>query len=189
MSDIPPPPVQRPTSPNQPPAVQPGRWRRRAGDMFDALGSRAAVRVVLLMMLVYAATSGMLVFGYAEVSRCVANYADASAASNKLRAGAAAEDRALDARLETVNASDIARIRADQAAMLKMFLLLSTPKAQQDRRQVKAAFDGTVRSYVVSAQVLAKNQAERNNIARERAAVQARRAASPVPAGPSITCG
>jgi len=156
----------------------------RRGRFLLAIGSPSAVRFIFVGMFVYAIIIGSLMLGYARVQGCLSDYSDQAAASTKGRSEAAAEDRRLDAREALIDESDRERMRADQAAMLK--LLQTAATATQEEKL--AAFKELIDTNTTSAEVLAHNDAERDRITAARQASEAKRAANPVPEPPSEIC-
>lgn len=124
------------------------------------------------LMIVYALVIGLLVYGYADVSNCLASYADRSATSTNARAVLAGEDRALDERDRQ------ARDRAEVALDNALAALVAVPNNQQ---KTALAFANlvTVRKEVAAVRV------ETN---RQRAENEAQRKKSPPPPPPSQTC-
>lgn len=140
------------------------------------------IRLITAGMILYAVVLGCLVAGYARVSGCIASYAERSAASTAARADLAAQDRMLD------EASRKAQQRADDAIDVFLCSLAGAPG------QCKTIVQGEPRPtrQQAYAQLLAVRldvSHERARISTQRAANEKERAAHPVPAPPSQTCG
>lgn len=156
----------------------------RHGRFLLAIGSPKAVRFIFAGMLVYALVIGGLMLGYADVQHCLANYTDAAARSAQTRAAAAAQDRALNARIEAVSLSDRQRIIANQ-------------KASQELIEKSIETDGAVPDEVLlkytkisdeSLRIFLKNEEERAAINEQRRRVEALRDSAPAPDAPSDSC-
>lgn len=159
------------------PASRPQRF-------WQSLGTPSAVRVVVVLVLVYAVVIGALFVGYVKVQSCVTKYSDEAARSTKARADAAAEDRLLNAADSALEDSDRAALRANAAALTATLQATVT----RDEKTVKAAFGRLLATQEKSAKVLDGNEVKRLGIRKERAAIEARRAQSPPPPPPSETC-
>lgn len=157
--------------------------RRR---VWTALGTPGAVRIVTLMMLLYAVVIGALVFGYAKVQSCVTDYANSSASATKARADAAADDRRLDGAESTLDDSDRVRYRADSRAMSQ--LLAGFTKPNPDQATTKLRFENLLVVDAESSRILDANDGRRQEIRQERARIEAQRAKNPPPPPPSETC-
>lgn len=136
------------------------------------LGTASSVRLISVGMAVYALVIGLLVFGYANVSNCLATYADKSANSTAARAKIASEDRELDAR------DRVARDKAETALDRALMAIVQQP---QDRAETTAAFTELVKVRSAAA-------ATRTETNRQRALNEAERKKSPPPPPPSQTC-
>ncbi|MEV5211315.1 hypothetical protein AB0K35_27965 [Micromonospora sp. NPDC053740] len=148
------------------------------------LGTPGSVRVITAGMVVYALLIGALVFGYARVSGCLAQYADASARSTAARATAAGEDRAVDEADRRVNERDrAASARADDA--LDRVLLAM---ARRDEAATQAAFRDLLKVRAEVAQVRAESAAARVANNETRARNDDARKQNPVPPPPSQSC-
>lgn len=154
--------------------------------LWGALGTPRVVRIITLLVIAYALVIGSLVVGYVNVSRCVADYSDQAARATIVRNNAAAQDRELNAATDAVDNSDRVRLRADQNALLHLIKLLNRPDTTRDQKIV--AFNALQRTNEESSRILAVNDKERARIIARRRAVEAQRAASPLPAPPSETC-
>ncbi len=156
--------------------------RRRT--VWAALGTPSAVRVVTVLMMVYALVIGALVFGYAKVQGCVTRYSDLAATSTKARAEAAAEDRELNAVAEALNDSDRLANRNADAAMNRVVQSL----VAGDPRKTQAAIEALLVQQRKSAAVYAENERKRQGVRQDRQAIEERRAKTPPPPPPSETC-
>lgn len=157
----------------------------RQRQVWRALGTPSAVRVVTFLMLVYAVVIGALVFGYAKVQSCVTDYSNSAATSTKARAAAAADDRRLNDSESKLEDSDRSRLRANAGALSGLLVTLAKPASEAER---KAAFETLLRVDAESAKILDANEVQRQGIRRERAQVEAQRAKNPPPPPPSETC-
>lgn len=148
------------------------------------LGTPGSVRAITAGMVVYALLIGALVFGYARVSGCLAQYADASARSTAARAQAATEDRAVEEADRRVNDRDrAAAARADDA--LDRVLL---SMASRDQAKTQAAFADLLRVRAEVAEARAESAAARMANDEIRARNEQARARNPVPPPPSQSC-
>ena len=154
--------------------------------LWGALGRPQAVRIISVLMVVYLLILGGLTYGYANVSRCLAAYADQSARSTQARAAAAAEDRRLNDAEGRVDDSDRARYRADQAAMARLLAKLGNPDSGRDERA--AEFANLLKVTTRTSAVLDANEAVRDQIRQERQRIERERQRNPVPPPPSQTC-
>lgn len=154
--------------------------------LWGALGRPQAVRIISVLMLVYLLIIGGLTYGYANVSRCLAAYADQSAVSTAARAAAAAEDRRLNDAEGRIDDSDRARYRADQAAMARLLAKLGDPESSREERA--AEFSNLLKVSTQTSRILDANEAERERIRQDRARIEAERQRNPVPPPPSQTC-
>lgn len=154
--------------------------------VWGALGTPKSVRVITVLMMVYAVVIGALVFGYAKVSGCLATYADRSATSQAVRAEAAAEDRKLNDAESVLADSDRQRYRQDKAAMSNLLVTLGRPGVAQEQKA--AAYANLLKVDNETAKVLDANEAERREIRAERRQIEERRKLNPVPPPPSETC-
>ncbi len=155
----------------------------KSQQLWIALGGPRAVRIIFILMLLYALVIGGLMLGYANVQSCLADYNDEAAISTRVRIQTGADDRKLNQRIEDVNASDRARIIANQKATRELLI------ATRDRG---AAGDEAINNFIkVSDDILgifAINENERAKIAQERARIDSIRAGAPTPAPPSERC-
>lgn len=148
------------------------------------LGTPASVRAITAGMVVYALLIGALVFGYARVSSCLAQYAEASAQSQAARSVAADEDRAVDEADRAIQERDrAAAARADDA--LDKVLQAS---ARQDRPATQAAFAELLRVRADVARVRAESTAAQRANNQIRARNDEARARNPLPPPPSQSC-
>lgn len=154
--------------------------------LWGALGRPTAVRVISVLMLFYLGILGGLTYGYAKVSRCLAEYADQSATSQAARAQAAAEDRRLDEAEGRLEDSDRARYAADQAALTRALSIILNPAS--DRAKRGAAFTALLDVNEETTRVLKINAEQRDKIRGERAQIEENRKRNPVPPPPSETC-
>lgn len=154
--------------------------------LWGALGTQKAVRIVTLMMIIYAIIIGGLVVGYANVSNCLAAYSDEAAGSTAARAKSAAEDRVLNAAEARLDNSERTRLRTDQAALLKLIRTLGSPDATEADRA--SAFTTLEKVNTESSRILAANDEDRGRITQERVRIEEDRQANPPPRPPSETC-
>lgn len=148
------------------------------------LGTPGSVRAITAGMVVYALLIGALVFGYARVSGCLAEYAEASALSNAARSQAADEDRAVDEADRRITERDrAAAARADDALDK---VLKAT--ARQDRPAAQTAFAELLRVRAEVARVRAESAAAQRANNATRARTEEARAANPLPPPPSQSC-
>lgn len=157
--------------------------RRR---VWAALGTPSTVRVVTFLMLVYAVVIGALVFGYARVQSCLADYSNDAAVSTSARARAAADDRRLNDAEAAIADSDRVRYRANSKALSDLLVTLAQPAADKTDRE--AAFANLLRVDAESSRVLDASEVKRQQIRRERAQIEAERAKNPPPPPPSEIC-
>lgn len=155
------------------------------GRLWKALGTPNAVRVVTVLMLVYALVIGALVFGYAKVQSCVTDYSNQAATSTKARAAAAADDRRLNDAESRLEDSDRTRLRANADALSDLLVTLAKPATAAVKQ---AKFETLLKVNAESAKVLDANEASRQRIRMERAQVEAQRLRNPPPPPPSETC-
>ena len=158
----------------------------RTSRAWTALGTPKAVQIISIGMVIYLLMLGGLTYGYAKVSSCLARYADESANSQAIRAGAAAEDRRLNDAEGRLADLDRARYRADQKAMNDALATVLNPEASRPERA--QAFAELLAVNGETGRILDANEVERTQIRQERTAVEARRAQNPVPPPPSETC-
>lgn len=156
----------------------------RSQRFWIALGSPKAVRVIFALMVCYALIIGGLMLGYANVQNCLTDYTDENARATRIRVQTSADDRALNVRIETVNASDRARIIENQKATRELLI------ATRDRggNASEAALTKFIKVSDDSLNIFAVNESERAKIAQERARIDAIRATAPAPAAPSERC-
>lgn len=154
--------------------------------LWGALGTPKAVRIISVGMLIYLLIIGGLTYGYAEVSSCLARYADLSATSQAARADAAAQDRQLNDAEGLLSDGDRARYAADQKAMAEALGTLLDPTAARADRAAKLRELLDVNRE--TARVLAYNEQRREQIRNERARIERERLSNPVPPPPSETC-
>lgn len=155
----------------------------RKSRFWVAIGSPRAVRFIFAGMLVYALVIGGLMLGYAQVQSCLANYSEDAAASTRVRAEAAAQDRTLNNRTEAVNLSDRQRIIINQRATKSLIDDLIDDGQSDD-----AAFINYNKVNVESLRIFSENEKERNAIGAERLKVEKLRNTAPPPESPSETC-
>jgi hypothetical protein len=161
----------------------PGAPRR---SFWTALGTPRAVQIVTVLMIVYAIAIGALVFGYAQVSSCLASYAEAAAKSTAARAKLAADDRTLDeADRQLADQERVARDRSEAALDEALASLVAQPP-NADR--AKNAFARLVIVRTGAATTRAQTATERAKNAKTRADNEAERAQSPPPPPPSESC-
>jgi hypothetical protein len=152
--------------------------------LWAALGTQRAVRIVTVLMLVYALVIGALVFGYAKVQSCVTNYSNVAAQSTKARADAAAEDRRLNDAEGRLDDSDRAVNRANSKALSAVVQSF----VDGDRAVTQAKFQQLLATDKVSAKTLDDNEKARQLIRSERAQIENLRRMNPPPPPPSETC-
>ncbi len=158
-----------------------------AGRIWFNLGTPNTVRVIFVAMIAYFLVLGGLVLGYTNVQQCLATYSDASAASTKARAEAAAIDRKLNARIDELSTSERARLRSDQVALLELVTVLSQGR-NVDSSAVQVALDKVKQTNEDSVAIGKVNDRERYAIEQERARADALRTLNPVPEAPSEKC-
>lgn len=151
--------------------------------IWNSLGTQRAVRVISLLMVLYLIIMGFLVFGYARVSSCLANYADKSAVSTNARANAAAQDRQLDLAERDLDESDRLANRAFSKSLSKV--LVSFNESQAERKQ---AYLDLLAQDKVTAGTLDKNEKSREALRKARVENEEQRKLNPVPASPSQSC-
>jgi Skp family chaperone for outer membrane proteins len=151
--------------------------------VWNSLGTQRAVRVISLLMVLYLVVIGFLVFGYARVSSCLADYADRSAVSQTARAEAAAQDRQLDLAERDLDESDRLANREFAKALSAVLSSFNATKAEQKQ----AYFDLLEQDKKTSAQ-LDSNEKNREAIKRARVKNEAYRKSHPVPPPPSESC-
>lgn len=161
----------------------PGAPRR---SFWTALGTPRAVQIVTVLMIVYALAIGALVFGYAQVSSCLASYADESARSTGARAALAAEDRVLADADRQLDARDrMARDKAEAALDAALVALVAQP---QNQSKIVTSFAALVRSRAEAAAVRADTTVQRLANDATRAENERQRAENPPPPPPSESC-
>lgn len=148
------------------------------------LGTPASVRAITAGMVVYALLIGALMFGYARVSSCLAEYAEASARSQAARSAASDQDRQVEEADRAIQERDrAAAARADDA--LDKVLQAS---ARQDRQGARDAFAELVRVRADVARVRAESAAAQRANNAIRAKNEEARAQNPLPPPPSQSC-
>lgn len=156
----------------------------RGARLWNGLGSPRTVRIIFVGMILYFLVIGGLVLGYTGVQHCLQDYSDENALSLQVRYETSAVDRQLNARVDTIDASDRSRIRANNDASLEFLQNVAitggnpTAEALSAFRKVNAN----------SAKIFDANEKARVQIANERAANDNRRATAPNPPPPSETC-
>lgn len=156
----------------------------RAARFWVAMGSPRAIRIVYVVMLAYALIIGGLMFGYAKVQSCFADYADANAAVLQVRAKTTTDDRALQQRIDAVAAADRQATIATQASLAD----LVQTAARGNRNDTRDALLAFAKVNGQGLQTYASDERERTSIAQERARIDAIRAATPIPGPPSEQC-
>ncbi len=142
-----------------------------------------ARRLVGFLMAVYLVAIAYLVFAYGDVSKCLAEYAAIDNSATAARSEAGAKDRQLNKRESDLNASDRSRFAADQRAFGDAFAAALTSVG--DQAKARELTEGLVAQLQETERVLRDNEAARERLNRERGAVEAFRAANPVPPKPS----
>jgi hypothetical protein len=155
----------------------------RGSRFWEGLGSARTVRVIFIGMIVYFVVIGMLVFGYAKVQTCLAQYSNESAAATKMRVQLAADDRVLNQRIEAVDDSDRARIIADQKATRDLLVAVN-----KNGRATRQDIDNFLATSNGSIKIFSTNERERQSIAEERARIDAARAQAAPPPAPKERC-
>ncbi len=150
------------------------------------LGTPKAARVITVAMVIYLIAIGFLTYGYARVSNCLSDYANDSAENTSARADAAAEDRKLNDAEGKLNDSDRVASRNNDTALSNLLISLGNTSASESERQKE--FKHLLDVNKASAETFAANQKEREVIRAQRAEIEQRRKANPVPPPPSQTC-
>lgn len=158
----------------------------RRGRFWVALGSPRAVRFVYAIVLIYALIIGGLMLGYTSVQSCLSDYSDLNAKVLQVRGTFTTEERILLQRVEAVSTSDRYRIIANQQALAELVSAVSA--AENNRAAGERAFTNFRKVSDDSIQIFQRNETERQSIAAERARIDAKRAATPLPGPPSEVC-
>lgn len=156
----------------------------RRGRFWIALGGPKAVRIIYVIVLFYALVIGGLMLGYADVQKCLQDYSDQNAAALRVRTEASADDRILSQRIENVDKADRVRIIANQAALAD----LVQSAADNNSLAAESALKHFTEVNDASLKIFQKNEQERTMIAEARRAIDAKRAATPLPEAPSEQC-
>jgi multidrug efflux pump subunit AcrB len=156
----------------------------RATRFWIATGSPRAIRLVYIVIVLYALIIGSLMYGYANVQSCFADYADANALVLQVRAKTSTDDRILQQRVDAVNAADRQATIATQASLAG----LVQTAARGNRSDTRTALLDFAKVNEQSLQTYASDERERTSIAQERARIDAIRAATPIPGPPSEQC-
>lgn len=158
--------------------------QRPVARFWVGLGSARAVRIIFVLMILYFLVIGGLVLGYSNVQSCLAKYSDLSAKALQIRVQTGSDDRALNQRILTVDASDRARIIANQLATRQ--LIQSTVK--NGGVATRSALVNFLKVGDDSIAQFQKNEVERTRIAAERLRIDQVRATAPNPGPPSESC-
>lgn len=156
----------------------------RTGRFWISLGSPKAVRIIYVVMILYALVLGSLMVGYTHVQSCLAKYADLNANALQVRSQSTFDDRVQQKRVDAVDHSDRARIIANQQALSK----LVQAAMSRDGTITNKALADLKKTNDASLHQFAKNEVERTSIAQARAAIDKRRADNPIPGPPSEQC-
>lgn len=149
-------------------------------------GTHRAAKMITAIMAIYFVLIGALVFGYVQVSSCLANYANKSAKSTNARAEAAAQDRGLNEREDNLDDQDRRRSRLNDKALAELVAVLrQSPQSQQ---AITKEFNELVEVNKESSQVFVRSDAERLTIDGERAKIEEARKSNPVPPPPGESC-
>ncbi len=150
------------------------------------LGTPKAARIITVAMVIYLIAIGFLTYGYARVSNCLSDYANSSASNTSARAAAASEDRKLNDAEAKLNDQDRMALLNNDAALSRLLTVASDTKSSEAAK--KAVVDNLLKVNTASAKTFLDNEKERGAIREQRADVEAKRKANPVPPPPSQTC-
>jgi hypothetical protein len=178
------PDVQPAAEPPQPPSTRETLMAQRTAKLWSALGTPKTVRVISVGMLVYLLVIGMLTYGYARVSDCLAVYADKSAVSTNARAKAAAEDRQADQAERDITEAERQRLVANDIALDKVLAAMG----KDDRDVTQEAFANLIAVRADTAKQRQLNDVKRADLAEQRQQTELNRRMNPVPPPPSQTC-
>ncbi len=148
-----------------------------------APGTTRLRNIILVLLLVYAIVIGFLVAGYANVSSCLADYAEKSAVSTNARATIASPARQLDVAERVLSESDRQANRAFSKALSKVLVTLDGTQAAQ-----RAAYADLLAQDAKTAATLDTNEKSREAIRKARAQNEENRKLNPVPPPPSRDC-
>lgn len=152
-----------------------GAWVVRTLSSPAALAATVLVALGGLMLAFYVALAQI------NLTDCLANYNEQSAAATAARAGAAAQDRALDIDAQAIDANDRRLKRIDDEGINTALSSLGTAN-QRD------AFAGLLRQRTATQLQREANDADRTQLAERRAMIEEERKRHPLPAPPSQQC-
>ncbi len=169
-------------------AAQPLKVSRRRR-VWNALGTTRASQIVTVLVIVYFLVIGMLVFGYVQVSSCLAEYANKSARATEARSQAAAQDRELNEAEARLDAVDRQRLRANDEALASLLGVLGTQTEDPDhQKMVMSKFRTLISVTNQSTAIYEGNMRARAKIQQQRVVIERARSANPVPPPPSDSC-
>ena len=160
----------------------------RRSRVWNALGTKRAAQVVTVLVIVYFLVIGLLVFGYVQVSSCLATYANKSAVATEARAAAAAQDRQLNDAISKLADIERDRSRANDRALGELLVTLGRSQATRDRSAAEAAFKKLLEVTSQSEAIYQSNERERDRIQVKRLEIEKARAQNPPPPPPSESC-
>lgn len=159
-------------------------YQSRGSRIWYSIGTARTVRVIFVLMIMYFLIIGGLVLGYANVQNCLAHYSDENAVALRIRAQTAADDRALNVRVDEVDSSDRARIIDNQKATRDLI----EATANNGGRATIADLRAYQNVSNDSLKIFAVNEQARVGIRQERARIDSVRSTAPNPGPPSETC-
>jgi cell division protein YceG involved in septum cleavage len=154
------------------------------GRFWIAIGSPQAVRIIYVVVVVYAVILGALVLGYSNVQSCLADYSDANAKVLQIRADITLDERAVQRRIDVVDTSDRLRLIANQQALGR---IVEASASGSQARTVQALREFQ-KINNTSLKIFDQNTEERSSITVERARIDKARADTPIPGPPSEQC-
>ncbi len=169
-------------------AAQPLKTSRRRR-VWNALGTTRASQIVTVLVIVYFLVIGLLVFGYVQVSSCLAEYANKSARATEARSQAASQDRELNEAEAQLDAIDRQRLRANDEALASLLTVLGTQSQDPEhRKMVLEKFRTLIVVTNQSTAIYDSNVRARTKIQQQRVVIERSRAANPVPPPPADSC-